>query len=256
MKDLRIAARSLSRRPSFSLGVLLTLGLGIGATTTIYSVVDGVIIRPLPYGDPSRLVAVGAILPTADPLDRVTGLQELAPMSTLNFASFRERTRSFEKMGALQSGQLLVSVEGESQDFVGTASITADAMEILDAAPALGRTFLPEEYNAPHDGVSMITYGYWQRRYGGDPSILGQPLETAGSAARSIVVGVLSRGFRPPEAFFPSNEIPEIYTPMPTVFPDLPSGARYFSLGVLHVLGRLNRGTSVEQARVEAKKSD
>ncbi len=179
-KDLKMAVRSLTRRPSFTLGVALTLGLGIGATVTIYSVVDGVMLRPLAYADPSSLVTIGAILPTADPIDRETGLQELAPMSLLNFGSFRERTRSFEKMGALESGRLLVSVEGDSQDFVGTARITADVLEILGGAPALGRTFLPEEYLASHDGASMITHGYWQRRYGGDPSILGQQLETAG----------------------------------------------------------------------------
>jgi hypothetical protein len=138
--------------------------LGIGATVTIYSVVDGVMLRPLAYDDPSSLVVIGAILPTADPIDRETGLQELAPMSLLNLEGFRERTRSFEKMGALESGRLLVSVAGDSQDFVGTARVTAEVLEILGGAPALGRMFLEEEYLASHDGASMITYGYWQRR--------------------------------------------------------------------------------------------
>ncbi len=250
MKDLRMAGRNLVRRPGFTLGVALTLGLGIGATTTIYSVVDGVMLRPLSYDDPSALVALGAILPTADPVDTETGLYNLAPMSVQNYRNFRERTRSFENMAAFEPARFLVGELG-SEEYVDAARVPHELFEILGASLALGRMLGGDDYRLGDDGVALITYGYWQRRYGGDPSVLGQPLEPAGSGARSTIVGILSRDFRPPEAFFPGDEVPEIYAPMPESEAGIKS-IRRWSLGTLHVLGRLHRGTSVEQARVEA----
>ena len=94
MQELRIAARSLAQRPGFALGVALTLGLGVGATTTIYSVVDGVLFRPLPYDDPSTLVVVGSLALGAEWIDGETGLQDLAMISMPNYLDFQERTRS------------------------------------------------------------------------------------------------------------------------------------------------------------------
>jgi len=96
IQDLRIAGRSLARRSGFALGVALTLGLGIGATTTIYSVVDGVMFRPLRYEEPGRLVAVGAVFPTQVWDDQEAGLQHLAGISMLNYVDYRDRARSFE----------------------------------------------------------------------------------------------------------------------------------------------------------------
>ena len=102
-KDVTLAARSLRRRPGFSLGVALTLGLGIGATTTVYSVVDGVMFRPLPYQDPSRLVAVGAVTQGTEWVDGVADLQDLDPILGRNYERFKERTRSFETLAVFQS---------------------------------------------------------------------------------------------------------------------------------------------------------
>jgi len=251
MRDLRMAVRNLARRPGFTLGVALTLGLGIGATATIYSVVDGVMLRPLAYEDPSALVAVGAILPTAEPVDAETGLYNLAPMSVQSYRLFRERSRSFENMAAFEPARFLVGDLG-SEEYVDGARVPPELFEILGGSPALGRMFGGDDFRLGDDGVALITYGYWQRRYGGDPSVLGQPLEPAGSGARSTIVGILSRDFRPPEAFFPSDEVPEIYTPMPESEEGIRS-IRRWSLGTLHVLGRLNPASSVEGARAEAE---
>ena len=246
MQELRIAARSLARRPGFSLGVALTLGLGIGATTTIFSVVDGVMLRPLPYEEPSTLVAIGALLPTAEWRDREANLQDLALISTPNYEDFRERTRSFEKMAAIEKIDIYLADVGDGPDKLAGARISPELFEILGVSPALGRTFFPEEYSVASENVAMLTYGTWQRHYGGDPGVLGRPAER--HTPSMIIVGILPRDFRPPEALFPSDEAPEFYRPLQS------DDRRYTRRGTrrLLVLGRLDRRTSVEQARAEA----
>ncbi|MEE8147289.1 MAG: ABC transporter permease [Longimicrobiales bacterium] len=218
-RDLRIAARSLTRRPGFALGVALTLGLGIGATTTIYSVVDGVLFRPLPYDDPSTLVAVGTLAPGAEWIDREAGLQDLGLISIPNYLDFRERTRSFQNSAVFEPANVFLPDTGDGLEVVPAVVVSSDLFEILGVSPFLGRTFAPEEYtSAPDEGVVMLTYGAWQRRYGSDPGVLGQSLQQIGrlatSYSRATVVGVLPRDFRAPEAFFPSDEAPEFWFPL------------------------------------------
>ena len=191
VKDLEVSARSLRRRPGFALGVALTLGLGIGATTTIYSVVDGVMLRPLPYEDPSTLVAVGAILPTGDEVDEASGLQQLDRISMPNYKDFESRTRSFQSLAVLAPSSIYLPDRGDGPERVNAAGASPELFEILGVSPALGRTFLPEEYSVASESVAMITYGAWQRRYGGDPNVLGRSLEIVGSPM--TIVGVLSR---------------------------------------------------------------
>ena len=248
MKDLRITVRNLARRPGFALGVALTLGLGIGATTTIYTVVDGVMIRPLPYEEPSALVAVGALLPTAEWRDREANLQDLALISAPNFEDFRERARSFEKMTAIEKVDVFLNDVGDGPDMVAGARISPELFEILGVSPALGRTFFPEEYSVASENVAMLTYGAWQRRYGGDPGVLGRPAER--HTPSMIIVGILPRDFRPPEAFFPSDEAPEFYRPLQS------DDRLYQRRGTRRflVLGRLTRSTSLERARAEAER--
>ena len=127
LKNLRIAARTLARRPGFALGVVLTLGLGIGATTTIYAVVDGVMLRPLPYEDPSALVAIGTLSPTSEWLDQEAGLQDLGQISAQNYRRFRDRTRSFEALAAIDQEVVMVLYEAD-----------ATSMGILNCVPFAG----------------------------------------------------------------------------------------------------------------------
>ncbi len=245
MQDLRVAARSLARRPGFALSVAITLGLGIGATTAIYSVVDGVMIRPLPYDEPSTLVAVGALFPTGEWRDGEPGLQDLTRISMPSYLQFRERTRSFESLAAIEKTDVYLSDVGDGPEVVRAARVSSELFEILGASPGLGRTFFPEEYSDASEDVLMITYGVWQRRYGGDPSVVGRSVERVGLP--TTIVGVLPRDFRPPEAFFPSDEVPDFWIPLQT------DDRRYQRpRPVAYGLGRLRRGTSVEQARAEA----
>ena len=248
--DLKTSARSLARRPALALGVILTIGLGIAATTTIYGVVDAVLLRPLPFDDPGSLVAVGAVADRRAP-DPETGLVDLADMSSEVFKRYRERARSFTALGALSPERL----EDEALDEPLTvAGVGPELFTLLGVSPALGRTFTPEEYHWAADPVAMISYDYWQQRYGGDPDVLGRPLESAPGpeAARSIIIGVLEKGFEPPEAFFASGGAPEIYAPLPFADPGMGPRGRIIIDFSMKAVGRLRPGVTLEQARAEA----
>jgi putative ABC transport system permease protein len=244
LQDVRIAARSLARRPGFAAGVALTLGLGIGATTTIFSVVDGVVLRQLPYVDPGRLVAVGTTFPTREWDDEEAGLQHLAGISLLNFRDFRERNRSLESVAGIESTSVLFPDMGFGPELVPAASASNELFGLLGVTPALGRTFLPGEHSTEAASVVLLSHGAWQRRFGGDPDIVGTALGQMGSGA--TIVGVLPQDFRPPEALIATT--PDIWMPL------TPDHARYASRGrrSLNLVGRLSEGVTPEQARAEA----
>jgi predicted permease len=247
---LRTSVRNLAHRPALAIGVALTIGLGIGATTTIYSVVDGVILRPLPFQDPSRLVAIGGVAYGDGSFDTETGLQELVPMSSSVYAGFRERARAVDEVAAITPSRIVLSDADGLQEQVGAARISPEFLPMLGVSPFLGRAFLAEEHSVPAAPVAMITYEYWQRRYGGDPGVLGQPLESAasGEAPRSTIVGILPRGFLPPDPFFDPNEPPQVYQPMPLT----EAGSHVRMLFTVYAMGRLTPTSTLEQARAEA----
>ena len=248
-KDLRIAARNLARRPGFSLGVALTLGLGIGATTTIYGVVDGVILRPLPYEDPSELVTVGAVLPTSQWLDPEANLQDVGTISMVNYQALRERARSFEALATINIQRLLRLPSSDGGfEAVDAPEVSPALFDMLGVTPVLGRAFLPEEYAGESGAVAMITHQGWQRRYGGDPAVVGRPLGGTGA----ILVGVLPEDFRPLDAFLtgghePGRPVPDFYLPSGWEAPGFDPSVRR-----AYALGRLSQGTSLEEARAEA----
>jgi putative ABC transport system permease protein len=246
--DLRTTVRSLSRRPGLALAVALTMGLGIGATTTIYSVVDGVILRPLPY--PGSLVAIGSLSPGSGDVDPATGLERLEEINSPVLAGLQERARSYDWIGAICPYQILIADDNDVQDLVRAAMVSPELLPTLGAAPVLGRTFLPEEHSIQGEPVVMITYDFWQTRFGGDPDVLGRPLGTAVTAdsPRPTIVGVLQRGSRLPEAFFSEGEEPQVLAPLPVVPANSDLLLRFRVFGV----GRLGRSATPEQARDEA----
>jgi putative ABC transport system permease protein len=244
-QDVRFAVRALARRPGFAIGVAATLGLGIGATTTIFSVVDAVLLRPLPYEESSSLAAVGATFPTREWADESSGLQHLAGISMLNFLDYRERARSFEHLAGIETTNVLLPDGGDGPELVAAASVSTELFEVLDVTPALGRTFLPGEHTSAAAGAMMISYGAWMRRFGGDPGVVGRPLEKVGTPL--TIVGVLPEDFAAPEAFFSSTF--DFWMPLQ---PDHPRYAERGSRS-LYVLGRLRAGTDVEAAREEAR---
>jgi putative ABC transport system permease protein len=250
MRDARIAARSLARRPTLVMGVVLTLGLGIGATTTIYSVVDGVILRPLAYRDADRLVLVGSLAPGAPGVggvDRV--LQDLAQISLPNYLDFRDRARSFATLAAIEPNRTVLPDQGNGADLVGYANVAPDLFEMIGGTAAVGRLFVPDDYAASAEDVVVLSWSAWQRHLGGQESAVGQRFPRL--VGSRIVVGVLAPDFRPPEALFPDGNAPELWMPLRS---DASNSSTWYARrrGRLHAIGRLAPGTSVQDAREES----
>jgi putative ABC transport system permease protein len=189
-RDLQFAIRVLWRSPGFSGVALLALVLGIGANTAIFSVVNAVLIRPLPFRDPARLVMVWETSPR-------TGKNNVA--NPQNFADWQKRNRSFEKMAAYVPFQQTVSLTGEgTPEEVAANFATRDFFSILGVQPIRGRDFLPEEDVAgDKNNVALISEGLWRGRYGADPGIVGKKLIVRGTP--TMVVGVLPASFRLPD---------------------------------------------------------
>ena len=187
-QDLTFALRQLRRSPGFAAVAVLTLGLGIGATTAIFSVVDRVLLRPLPYAQSDRLVR----------LRQVDGRQaDEGDTSPATFLDWRDRTRSFERVAFFQYyGHDVKGVSGETTS-IDSWLVSEDYFAVLGVQPRLGRVFLPEEYRPGAARVVVISTALWQQRYGSDPRVLGRR-ETLDGVAHTIV-GVMPAAFQFPD---------------------------------------------------------
>ena len=187
--DLRLAARSLRRRPAFALAAILTLGLGIGATGAVYTVIHAVLLSELPFPEPDRLVAVSAER-------RLDGVEEF-PVSYLDFGDWREQVG--DQVGAMSArtagrsfylevggGDEVVRHEGEM--------VESSYLPLLGIEPTMGRWFSAEEDTPPGEPVVVLGHDLWRERFGGDPGAVGQPLRLNGRPF--TVIGVAPRGFR------------------------------------------------------------
>src|SRR5579872_5582495 len=188
--DLKLAFRRLRRSPGFATTVLLTLAIGIGANTAVFSIVNSVILKPLPYPDSGRLVSLWLNAPGAAGL---ANFQKGLPLSASMYFTFSESNKTFESLGAWLPQK--ASVTGLAlPEQVNIMLVTDGVLESLGVPPAIGRELTAVD-QAPNGAKSvMLSYGYWQRRFGGDPSVLGRSM-MIDSVARTIV-GVMPRGFR------------------------------------------------------------
>jgi putative ABC transport system permease protein len=228
LRDLRYAARLLLKHPAFSATAILTLALGIGANTAIFSVVNGVLLRPLPYRDPGRLVLVAE-----------KSSFPIISTSYQNYQDWRDQSRSFESMEATRATTITLTGAGEPER-LNARMATAGLFSMLGVTAQAGRTFLPEEDKPNGAPVAMISYGLWQRSFGGSREILGKPITLDSQPA--TVIGVLPPGFQvfqPADVFLP-------FTPWATTLPD----DRNWHPGIFP-LARLKPGVSIEQARSE-----
>jgi putative ABC transport system permease protein len=187
-QDLRFGVRMMRKNPGFTLVAVLTLALGIGANTAIFSLVNAVLLRPLPYSDPDRLVVMVKSYPQK-------GLDSWG-LSQADFAMYRDQNHVFERMAAYTSTGFNLTDVGEPERIRG-ASVTADFFSVLGASPVLGRDFRPEEDAPGKNVVCILSYGFWQRRFGGDPKIIGTSLSLNNSPIE--VVGVMPQGFGFPD---------------------------------------------------------
>jgi putative ABC transport system permease protein len=217
---LIIAARGLRRSPAFTLAAVVTLALGIGANSTMFSVVNSVLLRPLPGYETDRLVQV------ADGGKRAYLAPEI-------YLQLHETLQSFETLAANQNCRLNLTGQGEAEQLAGPC-VTANWFEMLHAPAKLGRTFLPDEDQHGRDHVAVLDYGFWQRRFAGDERILNSKMILDNEPW--TVIGIMPPGFKPS-----GFEVAPIYTPY--VISDHPHG--------LNVIGRLKPGVSIETAQAE-----
>lgn len=211
-RDAAYAIRSLARRPGFAATAIAIAGLGIGATTLIYSVVDRVLLRSLPYDHPESLVWF-----------------EHASHSPPEFVDWRDRTTAFAQIAAANTNDYDLTGVGEPQR-VRVARVTRDFFPLFGATPALGRLLAPEDYTSG-TRVAVLDFGTWQRWWGGDPGIVGQRITLNGNPVE--VVGVLAPTFEPPEVMVGRGV--EIWVPIDVMSESL----QYRGLYILNVVARL-----------------
>jgi putative ABC transport system permease protein len=237
VRDVRYALRGLSRTPGFAAIAILTLALGSGANTAIFSVVNGVLLRPLPYPRSDRLIQVMENVSTAD---QSLGAKRQTPvgMDVFELAAFRTFTRTLSNVGTYQATNLTFTHGSETSRLVGVR-ISPAMLSMLGEHPLLGRTFESREENPGAEFVAILSYSAWQRYFGGAHEILGQGVTLDGT--KYLVVGVMGPRFQ-----FPDSST-EIWIPLPlTVVPGFT--AKY------PVLGQLEVGISPETASAEVSR--
>ena len=190
LADLRLTLRRLGKAPGFTATVLLTLAIGIGANTAVFSIVNRVLLEPLPYPQPSQLISLFLNAPGAGGLASFrTGLQLSASM----YVTFSEHNKSFQSMGIWYSQRANVTGVAKPEE-VRTTIISDGVLQTLDVPAMRGRWFSQADQD-PHGAKTvMLSYGYWQRRFGGDPSVIGRNLQV--DAQPREIVGIMPRGFR------------------------------------------------------------
>ena len=227
-QDLRYAARMLIKNPGFSAIAILALALGVGANTAIFTVVNSVLIRPLPFSEPDRLVMTYATDPTIG--------QERIPFSVADFLDWRAQNHIFEKLAAFSDNRFTYT-GGESPEQFPGAWVTADFFEVLGQQPEMGRTFLPDEDRPGRAPVVLVSHSFWQRKLGADPNVLGRQITLNNNSFS--VVGVMPPGFTFPERDIDLWAVERL---------DPPSRrGPYYMWGI----GRLAPGATLAQARAE-----
>jgi predicted permease len=229
-QNLKFAFRMARRSPAVALSAILAAGLGIGATSAMFSIIDGVLLRPLPFPAPQQLVNVWESVPARN-LPRFV----VAPG---NYYDWRTQQHVFSNLGAYQQAAFNLAAPGsEPERFIG-ATCDTGFFATLGVSPMMGRLFTDEEDQPGHDGVVVLSYGVWKQRFGGDDHILGRSLDINGK--KRTVLGVMPRGFEyPPQS--------AMWSPAGL---DGPARARR-DLHRFRVIGRLAPGASLEKARGE-----
>lgn len=229
MGDIRYALRNLLRRPTFTLIAVVTLALGIGANTAIFSAINALLLKPLPFPELDRVVAIWDKLPARGVMHN--------EVTVANYLDWQSQTQSFEQLALYRwwSANLTgIDPPERIQGFL----VTANFLDVTGMKPILGRTFSPEENQPGKDQVAVITHSLWQRRFGGDPNILDKTI-TINSIVRRVI-GVMPERFN-----FPKGA--EVYAPL-QMTPELMKSRGNHGY---YVIGRLKQGMSIQTAQAE-----
>lgn len=231
LQDIRYAVRQLRKSPGITATAIITLALGIGANTAIFTVLNAVVLRPLPYQNASRLVWITDYLPRLK--DSLAG--------TPDFVNWRNQSHTFTALAAYDDGDFNLT-GGPGPERVHFASVTASLLPLLGVQPAIGRSFRDDENRPGSAAVVMLSHEMWQRRFGVDTSIVGTKISLDGAAHE--VIGILPASF-----LFPANgRTPEVLVPM--AVPERPDMTTK-NIEMANVIGRLRPGVSLDQATAE-----
>jgi putative ABC transport system permease protein len=230
-QDVRFGARTLIRRPGFATVAVLTLGVGMGATTAIFSLIDSVLLKPLPFHEPDRLATVWEVRPRFN--------QPRIEAAPLNYVDWAQQVQAFESLAAYVNGFVNLTGAG-TPERLAAVQVTPNLFPTLGVDPLVGRWFVTPEGAPGQTAVVILSYGLWQRRFGADRGIVGQTIRLDGEP--HLVVGVMPRGFQ-----FPREGI-QVWTPV-----DFRAGWGVQSRRTfyLSVVGRLKPNESLEHANAE-----
>ena len=230
VNDTRLAVRGLKNNPGFAAVAILALGLGIGANTAVFSVVDTVVLRPLPYRDAGRILVIWE--------KRVKDGSRTNAVSAADYLDWRAQNHVFSSLDADDQREFNLTGSGNAERVVGNL-VTTDCLPVYGAAPLLGRAFTASD-EAAGGHVALLSYGFWQRRFGGDPRVIGQSMRL--DDVLYSVIGVMPPVFR---MFIGTT--PDFYAPLVLSPEEKKSRGNHRFL----IVGRLRAGVSVEQARAE-----
>jgi putative ABC transport system permease protein len=225
-QDMRFGLRLLARHKAFSAAAVLTLALGIGATTAMFSLVDGVLLRPLPYQTPDRLIRIWSANPRGIPRNQI---------SPADFFDWREQLRALASLAGFNSADVTLTSGGDPVRVAG-ASATANLAETLGVQPLRGRWFLESEVRGIGESVAVVSESLWRERFGSDPGLIGGFIDVDGS--RRAVVGVMPRAFQVPSASV------QVWLPLADAWRTRSRSARF-----LGAIGRLAPGARIDAAR-------
>jgi predicted permease len=235
--EFRLALRMLARRPILSAAIITTIGLSIAATTLAFAVVNGVLLAPLPYAEPDRLVSVWEWHRDSD--------NRHNSVSPANFYAWKEQLRSFDKLANLIETGVALTGDGEPEQ-VGAISISPAYFEMVGATALVGRLYGNDEDRENGPRVAVLSEGFWRRRFGADPKVVGRTIEVNGRATE--VLGVLPARYDfVPRYRFGSTGTRDVWLPPQFGASALTWGGRF-----LQVLGRLAPGATIESAQAEA----
>jgi putative ABC transport system permease protein len=231
LRDIRYGTRSLLKRPGFTAIALIALALGIGANTAIFSLVNAVLLRPLPFADPDRLVWV---------FGNIRNGGNRASVSPLDFLDYRQQNTTFEEFAAQFSFPIALNLTGNGEpERLSAAAVTGNYFQALGTKAALGRTFHLEDENPGHEQVAVLSYGLWQKRFAGDPNIVSKTVMLDGKKVE--VIGVMPQDFNFPQAS-------ELWIPINFDFsPEMKQRKAHF----MRPIGKLKPGVTLAQAQAD-----